>query len=180
MKIKTSLLLLVVALCLAACKKDNYSLPPETQTGANTFGCLIDGKVWIPKGSDGYSGTNKTAYYQYIYPGPVGYVFHLSGTDYDNNPLLGLDIGIDSFKLSEGATIRLSSGLPGNGGATYWIGNDFSKRYITNGTSQGEIHFTKFDEVTRIASGTFWFDAINTNGEIIHVTEGRFDVKFTR
>ena len=25
-------------------------LPPETQTGANTFGCLVNGKVWLPKG----------------------------------------------------------------------------------------------------------------------------------
>jgi|GEM_PF-4482748 len=28
-------------------------LPPITQTGANTFGFLLNGQVWLPKGSDG-------------------------------------------------------------------------------------------------------------------------------
>jgi len=30
-------------------------LPTATQTGANTFGCLVNGKVWLPKG---YNGTS--------------------------------------------------------------------------------------------------------------------------
>ncbi|MEO7801559.1 MAG: hypothetical protein ABIR81_06155 [Ginsengibacter sp.] len=46
-------------LITASCKKNNTptdedQLPPATQTGANTFGCLINGKVWLPKG---YSNT---------------------------------------------------------------------------------------------------------------------------
>ena len=31
------------------------TLPPPTQTGANTFGCLVNGNVWLPKG---YNGTS--------------------------------------------------------------------------------------------------------------------------
>ena len=44
----------------ASCKKNKpqktelEKLPPVTQTGANTFGCLINGKAFTPKG---YSGT---------------------------------------------------------------------------------------------------------------------------
>src|SRR6267154_2475104 len=30
-------------------------LPAATQTGANTFGCLVNGKVWLPKGNNGTS-----------------------------------------------------------------------------------------------------------------------------
>ncbi len=30
-------------------------LPPITETGANTFGCLINGKVFIPKDKTGYT-----------------------------------------------------------------------------------------------------------------------------
>lgn len=42
----------------AGCKKNKpktelEKLPPITQTGANTFGCLVNGRTWIPKGFDG-------------------------------------------------------------------------------------------------------------------------------
>ena len=56
-----SILLLFVFLSFGGCKKHKTNnsvdqLPPETETGANTFGCLVNGKVFIPKG---YSGTGK-------------------------------------------------------------------------------------------------------------------------
>ena len=53
--------ILWVTLLFYACRKDNLEpgtypapidytvLPPATQTGANTFGCLIDGEVWVPR-----------------------------------------------------------------------------------------------------------------------------------
>ena len=45
-----STIVLTVALC-CACDGEDFSadptlMPPATQTGANTFGCLIDGWVW--------------------------------------------------------------------------------------------------------------------------------------
>lgn len=47
-------LLALSALCFAACKKTNTpvqdQLPPITQTGAGTFGCLINGEVYTPQG----------------------------------------------------------------------------------------------------------------------------------
>ena len=44
-------LILVLWLPLAVgCKKNELNaLPPETQVGANTFGCLVNGKAWVPK-----------------------------------------------------------------------------------------------------------------------------------
>jgi hypothetical protein len=65
MKKKNTIWLLLIALfsiCMPACKKTKIDpvpvpaidqLPPITQTGANTFGCLINGNVWLPKGYDG-------------------------------------------------------------------------------------------------------------------------------
>ena len=43
--------MLVMFASCKSCKKEINLLPDETQTGANTFGCLIDGKAWIPTGS---------------------------------------------------------------------------------------------------------------------------------
>ncbi len=54
---KTTLLLLFIA--LASCSKDStskdktFSLPAETQIGANTFGVTINGKVYVPRDQTG-------------------------------------------------------------------------------------------------------------------------------
>ena len=51
-----AVLLLFIFSTFEGCKKHTNSgnpidqLPPETQTGANTFGCLINGEVFLPKG----------------------------------------------------------------------------------------------------------------------------------
>ena len=39
----------------------------------------------------------------------------------------------------------------------------------------GELKITHHDFSNAILSGTFWFDAVNSNGEIVEVREGRFD-----
>jgi hypothetical protein len=41
--------ILVAYAFFAACEKEKPHLPPETQTGANTFGCYINGKLFVPK-----------------------------------------------------------------------------------------------------------------------------------
>jgi hypothetical protein len=59
MKPITSLSIIFIAFVLMAsgCKKNNNSnnspidqLPPATQIGANTFGCLINGQAFTPGG----------------------------------------------------------------------------------------------------------------------------------
>ena len=51
---------LPLALLLGQCQKKEAAparpedlLPPATQTGANTFGCLLNGQPWTPRGSNG-------------------------------------------------------------------------------------------------------------------------------
>lgn len=56
---KTTVLILLLA--LSSCTKDSatkdptFSLPPETQAGANTFGVTINGKVYVPRDPKGIS-----------------------------------------------------------------------------------------------------------------------------
>lgn len=59
-----STIILTVALC-CACDGEDFSadptlMPPATQTGANTFGCLIDG--WVYTGQR-YGPDHKASYY---------------------------------------------------------------------------------------------------------------------
>ena len=49
-------LLLIASSCKKESNKDK--LPPATQTGENTFGCLVNGKVFVPKGYDGTGRPN--------------------------------------------------------------------------------------------------------------------------
>ncbi|NCU05171.1 MAG: hypothetical protein GXC73_14420, partial [Chitinophagaceae bacterium] len=51
----TLLFSFTVLLTASSCKKQNAGpqLPPETQTGANTLGFKIDGKVYTASGKSG-------------------------------------------------------------------------------------------------------------------------------
>ncbi|QKG53326.1 hypothetical protein [Hymenobacter sp. BRD67] len=58
---RLQLSLLTALLGLTQCQKSDPSLakpedqlPPATQTGAGTFGCLFNGQPWTPQGYDGY------------------------------------------------------------------------------------------------------------------------------
>ncbi|MCU7693044.1 hypothetical protein ACFSPU_02210 [Haoranjiania flava] len=72
-----TILLCSLALLLSAgsCKKSaENQLPPATQTGANTFGCLINGKPLIanrkpPKGMSGLSNGTTSYSINLSYPG---------------------------------------------------------------------------------------------------------------
>ena len=56
------------------------------------------------------------------------------------------------------------------------ITNNFNEdKYKTNTIQKGELKILFHDKVKGIIAGTFWFEAINSNGEIVKVTEGRFD-----
>ena len=56
-------IVLTIALC-CSCNREDFSadptiMPPATQTGANTFGCLIDG--WVYTGQR-YDSDDKASY----------------------------------------------------------------------------------------------------------------------
>ncbi|CAN5220698.1 hypothetical protein BH23BAC2_BH23BAC2_12240 [soil metagenome] len=62
--------------------------------------------------------------------------------------------------------------------ANFAIYNKNIIEFQTNSEFSGEIKFTKFDDINGIVSGTFWFDAINEEGEVVEIREGRFDMKY--
>lgn len=177
MRYITKFFALIILLIPFACRKGNDMLPPETSTGAGTFGCKVNGKVWVPGGSNFATGQNTSVVYQHIYPGISGYVFVISSYNYDDDPRTHFSIGFDSIKALVGIPIILTNGEKGYGGAGYSIG---STKFTTGNNLKGELLFKYFDENNLIASGTFWFDAKNEVGDTINITEGRFDLKFTR
>jgi hypothetical protein len=185
LKIAT-LLLFCIALLSAKCKKENIpvselsKLPPETHTGANTFGCLVNGQAFLPK-TPLLGGPSKQC--SYIYTNG-GYYFVASGFTSSStaDPGIGIQVQTENLPISADATIPLLKYFtPGMASGSYNLYyNTYNDFYNTNDTVKGELHITYLDEVKQIVSGTFYFDAINKKGEKVEVRNGRFDMYFTR
>ena len=58
-------------------------------------------------------------------------------------------------------------------GASYF--STLSNVYSTTTSITGKLLITRVDLSNSIISGTFWFDAINSEGEVVEIREGRFD-----
>ena len=63
MKTSNPMLLLLALSCVLltnmTCKKsyiEKNELPPITQTGANTFGCYVNGEIFLPRSGPMYGG----------------------------------------------------------------------------------------------------------------------------
>lgn len=61
--------LLLWVLVITSCRKErNATLPPATQTGANTFGFTIDGEVWVPFSECGFGSDPCGKFLVNVYP----------------------------------------------------------------------------------------------------------------
>jgi hypothetical protein len=186
---KTTILLLFVA--LASCSKpDNvkqdpvFQLPPETQTGANTFGVTIKGKVYIPRDPTGVSvGTT-----------PKGMIFW--GTSDNSWNELEVKDGASSVGFNIKIHIR---NLETIGVSKYflqksnfhngidstpfthiyfkiWDSAISNYAYYGSVENQGEVNITR--NSNDITSGNFKgkFVRQDNQNDFIEITDGRFDI----
>ncbi len=110
---KKLLLLLIIPLTFSCCNNDDDNpptnpvdqLPPATQTGANTFGCLLDGELFLP----GNSQNPLDCVYQFV---NGGYYFSLQANkrDGDNNLIL-LGLSTNNLQLFENQTYSLNENI---------------------------------------------------------------------
>jgi hypothetical protein len=183
MKNIISLIFLLVIICLTSCNNvdDNAQnsidqLPPATQTGANAVGCLVNGEVFLPR----QEGINPAVVVNYeFFEGD--FFFSLSFDDQKGVGLKGVTIGTLRVSLQTGQTYILNKnniddGDFTGGGGLYTINTQIN--YYTNSTTTGELTITRIDLSNSIISGTFWFDAINAEGDIVEIREGRFDYQY--
>jgi len=171
----TPLLLLLLSLTTISCKKDR--LTKETQKGANTFSCLIDGKIYKPCSEPRILGDPDI-------PSLDG------GISVSGNGMMAT-VSASCRKFREGnKDVYLEIGnLTGAG--TYLL-SDLSNRmiyknswggvgvYSSLNTKSGRIIITKDDRTNKILSGTFEFEGADNNepGKIVKITSGRFDIKY--
>ncbi|MCF1191456.1 hypothetical protein LRR18_07655 [Mangrovimonas sp. AS39] len=149
-------------------------LPPATQIGANTAGCLVDGIALIPKGSSNIF----QCFYQLV---DGEYYFSISFND-KSNGTVGCQVVSRMMEINEGNSYELAMTFEENlgyGGFYYEIIN-YTNIFSTNQINNGNLTINYLDLENLIVSGTFWFDAINSSGEIKEIREGRFDATFTQ
>jgi hypothetical protein len=172
----TPALLLAALLGLSQCKKNDpdpaSQLPPATQTGANTFGCLLNGQPWLPGGNDGTA--NYSVYYDYTYAqGTLSVAtYRLTGKGGDEQ-----DLGLNSDSLRTTGTYKLRA--MGHHQASFINATTNCRYYATDpGTyCQGTLTITRLDRALGIVSGTFAFTLARPGCDTIKVTQGRFDKK---
>ena len=176
MKNHFTLSLLLFLAMFSCSKKDTCEdpvdcLPPITQTGEGTIGCLINGEPFTPGGHQ-LAGPTQQAFYQYV---DGGYHFGLSAIDRREKINKTISVFLRKQIVEEGKVYLLNEANQDSNFGEYTIG---VARFRTNKEFTGEIKFLKFDDVNGIVSGTFWFDAVNEEGEVVEIREGRFDMKY--
>ena len=159
------LLSLIFLLVIPSCKKDNNSLqlPPLTHTGSDVLGFKANGVVKVLSGDPMSSWSHSVGvYFQYYASGQL--IVHATS----ENSTAGLffdfpyDGTLGSFPIVEGCPY----------GAQYY---DNGPGYQTDSAHTGAITITYYDTYT--LAGTFACDMVDASGNVIHITEGRFDAK---
>jgi len=191
------LLLIVLSLSMTSCKDDDNedvftpTLPPITQTGANTFGCYIDGKLLVPRNGEGtFNSPSPGAMYYGSGDIPTDYNASLTINDYKggNAGLLQLNIenvqnGIGDYLIKES---NCQEWVGGNPPPTInllcrWKDEQTGEiKIYCSIENTGVLKITRYDIPNRIISGTFSCSAVNRDdpNDIIEITDGRFDFKW--
>ncbi len=184
-KIHPLLFLVLGSILLAAsCKKEpDPVLPPLTFTGANTFGCYIDGRLFIPEKEynwlESCGGPSSDYELVDIYETGDYYSITINGSQCADDE--GIQIVLNKTKIDTGLyPLRYNRWdhflREEEHGAYYRNGS----RYHNTGMSyMGYCRIHYFNESKNIVSGTFEFSAFNEDDSTrVEVTEGRFDIGF--
>ena len=181
---KNLISILIISTILSCCSKDSNvignlasdQLPPETQTGANTVGCLVNGKVFLPKAEGINPEVN--CFYQLV---DGEYYFSMNFADLRGTGFKEVFVQTGKTVLQLNQINSLNKNPIDNGdytGAGGGYSTSLSNKFYTNTIKTGELKITKLDPANSIISGTFWFDAINATGEVVQIRQGRFDWRY--
>jgi len=143
-------------------------LPAATTAGKQTFGCKLNGEIFVPNGNFNYPGLPTAAYY--TSNGLFG--FHSKNLkDFDNN--LRIYMYIKNGLYQEGSYLLDNS----IANFVIEINGDQFLGYKLDTTKSRQIQITRFDLDNTIISGEFEFTCVNDAlQDTIKVTEGRFDL----
>lgn len=172
--------LLTICILTFGCEKEenpvdgggNNSGP--TQIGAGTMSCKINGQSWS---STTIPGSNVPGAYATTY---IGGAIIITGNQFTGT---GTQSTINLILVNVGSTGEYRLGTVGVGGSSGYAilidGRTYTTSYNTPNIN-GKVVVTKYDPTNKIISGTFEFNAKESDSstETKVVTEGKFDVKW--
>ncbi len=176
---KHTLLPALALLLLTQCHKADPApaqpedqLPPATQTGAHTFGCLLNGQPWMPNNS--ILNNNYKITYDPTYLGGALQIKVNRYAGANNSVLQSLTFGaayvnktgVYSFPLNGLNSIFYTD--TGASATCRDYGNLPKSTYQT-----GTLTITRFDQ--SVVSGTFAFKLAQPGCDTLRITKGRFD-----
>jgi hypothetical protein len=166
----SALALLLLTQCKKAALDPVDQLPPATQTGANTIGCLVNGQPWVPKGYNGisnysivYLNSGNFDLFTYRYPDASNYFQRIT-----LNVSSDCKVGSYSFRSPR----RTRAVFQDTRTSCYWSTNDSTTTY-----RRGTLTITRLDLAAGIISGTFAFTLHKAGCDSVRITQGRFDKK---
>ena len=145
-------------------------LPEATQSGKNTAGALVDGKVWVA--SKNYDSETFVELYN------NHAIITIDLKSVSDNSRIFIRASIDNFELNKIYELNQNPESDFNF-ATY--NDNTGKGYLTQPNSEYicKLKITKLNHVQdQMVCGTFEFKAVDNNGNAINITDGRFDKKF--
>ena len=180
-------------LLLGSCTKEDLEsiLPPETTTGANTAGFIVDGKtVVVPKygyssvpGGGGSSGLS-------LITGPNfssltgSKYFSIEIANYGDKQVFSADIRVhETPHEPKKYDFGQHTGIYGGGGPNYTQMVVITKeggetQWYYSAPNSGHITFTRADTIQRIYSGVFEATLYNRfdDTKTMTISQGRFDL----
>ena len=161
-----------------SCKKEVSDLPPETQTGANTFGAKVNGEVWIPQGFGPFPANNL------LEARRIGGHVIINARNFSKSPReTEFEFFLKDVYSTGVYNLNTTSGYPTqNSSYGYYVKRNLTptNEFMTSATHTGTVTITRLDTINFVISGTFQFTAADIYGSDppITVSEGRFDIDF--
>ena len=159
---------LVCPLFHSSCHEEPDKLPPVTMEGKNTFGCLINGKIFVPNGPLGQPGLHAEIS---SHADTVTLIIYASNTA--TKKVLNVAI-YDTPTLQAGKVYDLKNSTA----QVQYIDYENSKSCTYDSVEEGYITLSKFELTESIISGTFQIRLLRNNcTDVIDVRQGRFDTR---
>lgn len=190
---KKLILKIMIAFTLVSCNKEEITvspcedqLPAITTTGANTFGCCINGNLLKPRDGSGTFGGSDSGFQAWSDTSGNNEYDEIDIHDFASERTGKILIHIQNFtQIGVGNyIIDQSNGLRGydsNSNTHLFCKifdyNDNQYKYYRSYDNSGILKVTKCDFVNKIYSGTFSCKVVNSsnNNDTIQVKDGRFD-----
>lgn len=165
------LFILLIPLLASQCAKDDMEpqLPPITMEGKNTFGCRVNGEIWIPEAPFSLYDSKLDSYYNSDIGG-----LNIAATREVPESNVFQSVTISGEDIFEAGDFEYNNTQYKDFDATFCI----NFRFLLDTTLGDKLKILYLNTENRIISGTFEFTAVNDECDPVVITDGRFDVQY--